>query len=116
MSDEDAPNYHSIVQNPMDMATLLQRVDCGQYLTRAAFIQDFDLIAANAKVSLGVQEIYFYHKSFCVYLSVIYCLQLHISFSFFSLSSCSFLVNILGSAMKSACSNISATMRVEILL
>lgn len=52
VSDEDAPNYHSIVQNPMDMATLLQRVDCGQYLARAAFMQDFDLIVANAKVSM----------------------------------------------------------------
>lgn len=36
----------------MDMATLLQRVDCGQYLARAAFMQDFDLIVANAKVSM----------------------------------------------------------------
>jgi len=54
VSDEDAPNYRSIVQNPMDMATLLQRVDCGQYLTRSAFMQDFDLIVANAKVSFDV--------------------------------------------------------------
>jgi len=38
----------------MDMATLLQRVDCGQYLTRSAFMQDFDLIVANAKVSFDV--------------------------------------------------------------
>ncbi|RVW76828.1 ATPase family AAA domain-containing protein [Vitis vinifera] len=30
--DEDAPNYRSIIQNPMDMATLLQRVDCGSIL------------------------------------------------------------------------------------
>lgn len=53
VSDEDAPNYRSIVQNPMDVATLLQRVDCGQYLTRSAFMQDFDLIIANAKVYNG---------------------------------------------------------------
>ena len=48
--DEDAPNYRSIIQNPMDMATLLQCVDCGQYITCAAFLQDFDLIVNNAKV------------------------------------------------------------------
>ncbi|KAG6509801.1 hypothetical protein ZIOFF_027807 [Zingiber officinale] len=49
VSDEDAPGYHSIVHNPIDIATMLQRVDCGQYLTRAAFSQDIDLIASNAK-------------------------------------------------------------------
>lgn len=48
--DEDAPNYRSIVQNPMDMATVLQHVDCGHYLTCSAFLQDIDLIVANAKV------------------------------------------------------------------
>ncbi|KMZ60086.1 26S protease regulatory subunit 7 [Zostera marina] len=47
--NEDAPDYHSIVQNPMDMATLLQRVDSGQYLTYTAFLQDVDLIMINAK-------------------------------------------------------------------
>lgn len=50
VSDEDAPNYRSIIQNPMDMATLLQRVDSGQYITCSTFLQDFDLIVANAKV------------------------------------------------------------------
>lgn len=48
--DEDAPNYRSIIQNPMDMATLLQRVDCGQYITCSVFLQDIDLIVNNAKV------------------------------------------------------------------
>lgn len=48
--DEDAPNYRSIIQNPMDMATMLQRVDSGQYITCSAFVQDIDLIASNAKV------------------------------------------------------------------
>lgn len=57
MSDEDAPGYHSIVHNPIDIATMLQRVDCGQYLTRAAFSQDIDLIASNAKVSIFCQDV-----------------------------------------------------------
>ncbi|KAH6834107.1 cell division cycle protein 48-related / CDC48-like protein [Perilla frutescens var. hirtella] len=47
--DEDAPNYHAIIQNPMDMATLLQRVDSGKYITCKSFLEDFDLIVANAK-------------------------------------------------------------------
>ncbi|KAL5998091.1 hypothetical protein ACLOJK_009026 [Asimina triloba] len=51
--DEDAPNYHSIVQNPMDVATVLQRVDCGQYLTCSVFMQDVELIVANAKAYNG---------------------------------------------------------------
>lgn len=51
--DEDAPNYRSVVQNPMDVATLLQRVDCGQYFTCSTFLQDFDLILTNAKAYNG---------------------------------------------------------------
>ncbi|XP_043719072.1 ATPase family AAA domain-containing protein At1g05910 isoform X2 [Telopea speciosissima] len=51
--DEDAPNYRTIIQNPMDMATLLHRVDCGQYITCPAFLQDVDLILTNAKAYNG---------------------------------------------------------------
>ncbi|OIV99431.1 hypothetical protein TanjilG_17241 [Lupinus angustifolius] len=47
VSDEDAPNYRLIIQNPMDMATVLQHVDNGHYITCAAFLQDIDLIAYN---------------------------------------------------------------------
>lgn len=47
--DEDAPNYHSIIHNPMDIATLLQRVDSGKYITCRMFLEDFDLILVNAK-------------------------------------------------------------------
>ncbi|XP_059444703.1 ATPase family AAA domain-containing protein At1g05910 isoform X1 [Corylus avellana] len=53
VSDEDAPNYRSIIQNPMDMATLLQRVDSGQYITCSTFLQDVDLIVSNAKAYNG---------------------------------------------------------------
>ncbi|XP_057723713.1 phosphatidylinositol 4-phosphate 5-kinase 3-like [Arachis stenosperma] len=35
VSDEDAPNYRSIIQNPMDMATVLHHVDNGHYITCA---------------------------------------------------------------------------------
>ncbi|XVF29263.1 hypothetical protein REPUB_Repub15cG0106000 [Reevesia pubescens] len=53
VTDEDAPNYRTIIQNPMDIATLLQRVDSGQYLTGSAFLQDVDLIVTNAKAYNG---------------------------------------------------------------
>ncbi|KAJ6420577.1 hypothetical protein OIU84_028007 [Salix udensis] len=53
VTDEDAPNYRTIIQNPMDMATMLQRVDSGQYITCSGFLQDIDLIVTNAKVYNG---------------------------------------------------------------
>ncbi|KAJ6677663.1 hypothetical protein OIU85_008257 [Salix viminalis] len=53
VTDEDAPNYRSIIQNPMDIATMLQHVDSGQYITCSAFLQDIDLIVTNAKVYNG---------------------------------------------------------------
>ncbi|XP_020089348.1 ATPase family AAA domain-containing protein At1g05910 isoform X2 [Ananas comosus] len=51
--EEEVPDYRSIIHNPMDVATVLQRVDCGQYLTRAAFMKDVDLIVSNAKAYNG---------------------------------------------------------------
>lgn len=53
VSDEDAPNYRSIIQNPMDIATILQHVDNANYITCAAFLQDIDLIVSNAKAYNG---------------------------------------------------------------
>ncbi|CAN8295390.1 unnamed protein product [Cochlearia groenlandica] len=53
VTDEDAPNYRTVIQNPMDAATLLQRVDAGQYLTCSPFLQDVDLIVRNAKAYNG---------------------------------------------------------------
>lgn len=48
--EEEAPDYKTVISNPMDVATVLQRVDIGHYLTRTAFMKDIELIAANAKV------------------------------------------------------------------
>ncbi|KAL6586069.1 hypothetical protein OROMI_002713 [Orobanche minor] len=33
----------------MDIATLLHHVDSGKYITYKSFLEDFDLILANAK-------------------------------------------------------------------
>jgi hypothetical protein len=48
--DDEAPDYRNVVHNPMDVATLLQRVDSGHYLTKKGFLADVDLIPANAQV------------------------------------------------------------------
>jgi hypothetical protein len=61
VSDEDAPNYRDIIQNPMDIATILQHVDNGNYITCAAFLQDIDLIVSNAKACI-------LHLDFCFLL------------------------------------------------
>ncbi|KAK4794117.1 hypothetical protein SAY86_012111 [Trapa natans] len=53
VTEEDAPNYRSIIQNPMDMSTLLQHVDSGQFMTCSAFLQGVDLIVTNAKAYNG---------------------------------------------------------------
>lgn len=52
VTDEDAPNYRSIIQNPMDVATILHHVDNGDYITSAAFLQDINLIVSNAKACI----------------------------------------------------------------
>ena len=51
--DEDAPNNRSIIQNPMDMSTLLQRVDSMQHSTCSRFLQEVYLIVSNAKAYNG---------------------------------------------------------------
>jgi ATPase family AAA domain-containing protein 2 len=50
VSEEEVPDYRTIVHNPMDMAAVLQRVDSGQYFSQAAFLKDINLIVTNAKV------------------------------------------------------------------
>ncbi|KAH7284708.1 hypothetical protein KP509_34G067200 [Ceratopteris richardii] len=49
VTEEEAPDYHTVVQTPMDISTLLYRTDNGQYLSRSAFLQDLELIPLNAK-------------------------------------------------------------------
>ncbi|XP_037442649.1 ATPase family AAA domain-containing protein At1g05910-like isoform X1 [Triticum dicoccoides] len=53
VSEEEVPDYRTIVHNPMDMAAVLQRVDSGQYFSQAAFLKDINLIVTNAKTYNG---------------------------------------------------------------
>ncbi|KAJ4779666.1 ATPase family AAA domain-containing protein [Rhynchospora pubera] len=56
VAEEEAPDYRLVIPNPMDMATVLQRVDSGHYLTRCSFMKDIELIASNAKAYNGTER------------------------------------------------------------
>lgn len=49
VTEEEAPDYHTVIQTPMDISTLLHHTDSGKYLTRSAFLQDLELMPLNAK-------------------------------------------------------------------
>jgi SpoVK/Ycf46/Vps4 family AAA+-type ATPase len=53
VSDEEAPGYSKTVRDPMDLSTLLWRVDGGWYLTVDAFLRDARLIVTAAKEYWG---------------------------------------------------------------
>lgn len=46
---DKAPNYFNIINNPMDLSTLGNKLNSGMYADRFAFKTDFELIIANAK-------------------------------------------------------------------
>ena len=41
------PNYHQVIKNPMDLGSMSQKLNHGQYATAAEFKKDFDLIIKN---------------------------------------------------------------------
>ena len=53
VSEEEAPGYGKTVRDPMDLSTLLWRVDSGWYLTVDAFLRDTRLIVTAAKAYWG---------------------------------------------------------------
>lgn len=57
VTEQEAPGYRNVVESPMDVASLLQRVDSGYYMTRETFFRDVELIPANAKVRIGTEQI-----------------------------------------------------------
>ncbi|KAF4674740.1 Histone acetyltransferase kat2b [Perkinsus chesapeaki] len=44
---KEAPNYHDIIKFPMDLQTMKNKCDTGQYRTREEFIEDIDLMRDN---------------------------------------------------------------------
>ncbi|XP_027494751.1 ATPase family AAA domain-containing protein 2-like isoform X1 [Corapipo altera] len=45
---EEAPNYKAVIKQPMDLSTVLSKIDMHQYLTAGDFLKDIDLICSNA--------------------------------------------------------------------
>ncbi|XP_037984074.1 LOW QUALITY PROTEIN: ATPase family AAA domain-containing protein 2-like [Motacilla alba alba] len=45
---EEAPNYKDTIKQPMDLSTVLSKIDMHQYLTARDFLKDIDLICSNA--------------------------------------------------------------------
>ncbi|XP_057689376.1 ATPase family AAA domain-containing protein 2-like isoform X2 [Corythoichthys intestinalis] len=45
---EEVPDYAAVIKKPMDLATVLSKIDLHQYITVKDFLQDVDLIWQNA--------------------------------------------------------------------
>ncbi|PKK33905.1 ATPase family, AAA domain containing 2 [Columba livia] len=45
---EEVPDYDTVIKHPMDLSTVLSKIDSHQYLTAGDFLKDIDLICNNA--------------------------------------------------------------------
>lgn len=45
---EEVPDYYELIKDPMDLHTMLEKVDHGMYITQEDFMKDVDLIIKNA--------------------------------------------------------------------
>ncbi|XP_053799661.1 ATPase family AAA domain-containing protein 2 [Vidua macroura] len=45
---EEVPDYNAVVKQPMDLSTVLSKIDMHQYPTARDFLKDIDLICSNA--------------------------------------------------------------------
>ncbi|XP_021242801.1 ATPase family AAA domain-containing protein 2 isoform X2 [Numida meleagris] len=45
---EEVPDYDTVIKQPMDLSTVLSKIDLHQYLTARDFLKDIDLICSNA--------------------------------------------------------------------
>uniref|UniRef100_A0A672TZI0 ATPase family AAA domain-containing protein 2 n=1 Tax=Strigops habroptila TaxID=2489341 RepID=A0A672TZI0_STRHB len=45
---EEVPDYDTVIKQPMDLSTILSKIDLHQYLTAGDFLKDIDLICSNA--------------------------------------------------------------------
>jgi len=42
------PDYYEIIKNPMDLSSMMTKIDLHKYQTVQQFLQDIDLICSNA--------------------------------------------------------------------
>ncbi|KAL8581462.1 hypothetical protein ACOMHN_004347 [Nucella lapillus] len=45
---EEVPDYYTIIKNPMDLSTMMSKIDLHRYYTAGAFMADIFLICSNA--------------------------------------------------------------------
>ncbi|KFP72297.1 ATPase family AAA domain-containing protein 2, partial [Apaloderma vittatum] len=45
---EEVPDYDAVIKQPMDLSSVLSKIDLHQYLTANDFLKDIDLICSNA--------------------------------------------------------------------
>ncbi|XP_059178119.1 ATPase family AAA domain-containing protein 2-like isoform X4 [Physella acuta] len=45
---DDAPDYYEIIEHPMDLSTMMGKIDLHEYGTVRSFMNDIDLICSNA--------------------------------------------------------------------
>ena len=45
---EDAPDYYEVIENPMDLETMMSKVDLHKYESAADFKSDIEVIMNNA--------------------------------------------------------------------
>ena len=48
VDEEEVPDYYQIIENPMDLASMMSKIDLHKYGTVAEFMDDIDLICHNA--------------------------------------------------------------------
>lgn len=58
VEEEYAPNYYTVVRRPMDLQTMEDRLDAGEYTTFTRFRQDFQLIVENCRLYNGPENEY----------------------------------------------------------
>jgi hypothetical protein len=42
------PDYYEIIKNPMDLSSMMTKIDLHKYQTVQQFLEDIDLICSNA--------------------------------------------------------------------
>ncbi|XP_035828419.1 ATPase family AAA domain-containing protein 2 isoform X2 [Aplysia californica] len=45
---DDAPDYYEVIEQPMDLSTMMSKIDLHEYGTVSAFMKDIDLVCSNA--------------------------------------------------------------------
>jgi len=59
VNKEEVPDYYTVVQEPMDLSTMEQKLDSDQYTTPDEFVRDAKLIFNNCRAYNGETTTYY---------------------------------------------------------